>query len=80
MTLKDMISTLRTIQYERIEVRDDYGIEIFTCKTDSSALKPYLGYTVTEWFPHGAPGSSADFTVYVWKSVEGTGKSVQPND
>ena len=77
MTLKDMICTLRTSQFERIELRDDYGNEIFTCSTDSSGLTPYLEYTVTEWFPHGAPKSTADFTVYVRESVEETEESVQ---
>ena len=67
MTLKNMINTLRTSQFERIEIRDDAGNELFTCKTDSSVLTPYLGYEVIQWFPHGAPGSNADFTVYVFK-------------
>lgn len=65
MKLKDMISTLRTSQFERIEIRDDVGNELFTCKTDSSALTPYLEYEVEQWFPHGTAGSNATFTVYV---------------
>lgn len=67
MTLGEMIKTLRTVQYERVEIRDENGNELFTCRTDSSVLTPYLGYAVTEWFPHGAPKSNADFTVYVFK-------------
>jgi len=67
MKLKDMISTLRTIQFERIELRDDCGNELFTCKADSYALKPYLEYEVTQWFPHGSPKNNTDFTVYVSK-------------
>ena len=73
MKLKDMISTLRSSQLERIEIRDDAGNELFTCKIDSSVLTPYLEYGVTQWFPHGASGSNADFTVYVFKE----GKAVQ---
>lgn len=65
MTLGDMIKTLRTAQYERIEIRDDYGNEILTCPASSEGVMPYAKHTVIEWFPHGAPNKDATFTVYV---------------
>lgn len=65
MTLGEMINTLRTVQYERIEIRDDYGNEILTCPASSNGVTPYAKYTVIEWFPHGAPNKDATFTVYV---------------
>ena len=65
MKLKDMISTLRTIQFERIELRDDCENELFTCRADSYAITPYLEYEVIQWFPHGASKNNSDFTVYV---------------
>lgn len=65
MTLGDMLRTLRTSQYERIEIRDDYGNEILTCPTDAEGVIAYMDYTVIEWFPHGAPNKDATFTVYV---------------
>lgn len=68
MTLRDMISTLRT-ENERVEVRDEEGYEIMTCRTDSKGITPYLDYEITEWFPHPAPFKQCDFTVYV-KYVE----------
>lgn len=79
MKLKDMILTLRTVAYERVEVRDEYGNEIFTCNTsvfsgpptsstcslNASFWETYKDYKVVEWFPHGAPGKDATFTVYI---------------
>lgn len=67
MTLGDMLKTLRTAQYERIEIRDEYGNEILTCPATSAGVMPYAKYYVTEWFPHGAPNARATFTVYVRK-------------
>ena len=42
MKLKDMLTTLRTISYERLELRDDEGDEILTCPTLSDAVKQYI--------------------------------------
>ena len=67
MTLEDMLKTLRTAEYERIEIRDEYGNEILTCPAISEGVMPYAKFRVTEWFPHGAPNSRATFTVYVRK-------------
>lgn len=67
MTLEDMLKTLRTAQYERVEIRDDYGNEILTCPASANGVTPYAKYSVTEWFPHGAPNNDATFTVYVRK-------------
>lgn len=67
MTLEDMLKTLRTAQYERVEIRDDYGNEILTCPASANGVIPYAKYSVTEWFPHGAPNKDATFTVYVRK-------------
>lgn len=66
MTLGEMINTLRTARYERVEIRDDYGNEILTCKTSGlSGWETYKDCKVVEWFPHGAPNKDATFTVYV---------------
>ena len=65
MTLIDMISTLRTKEYERVEIRNEEGYEIMTCKTDSKGIAPYLNCEITEWFPHAAPFKHCDFTVYI---------------
>ena len=65
MRLHDMLKTLRTIQYERIEIRDSEGNEILTCPASSEALTSYMDYIITEWFPHSAPNKDATFTVYV---------------
>lgn len=84
MKLKDMILTLRTIAYERVEIRDEYGNEIFTCNTSDLSGPPtsstslssasfwetYKDYKVVEWFPHGAPYKDATFTVYIKKCSE----------
>ena len=65
MKLGEMITTLRTIRYERVEIRDVEGNEIFTCPADSEAITPFKNHTVTEWFPHGAANKDASFTVYI---------------
>ena len=65
MKLKDMISTLRTVAYERMEIRDEAGNEILTCPTNATGWKVYQELEVTEWFPHGAPHKEATFTVYI---------------
>lgn len=70
MTLGEMIKTLRTAQYERIEIRDDYGNEILTCPADSEATMLFKDCAVTEWFPHGASNKDASFTVYVKNGVK----------
>lgn len=65
MKLRDMINTLRTAQFERIEIRDFEGNEIFTCPVVSEGIKIYADWVVTEWFPRGADKKGATFTVYV---------------
>ena len=65
MTLGDMLITLRTLQYERVEIRDFEGNEIFTCPADSEAIMLFKDRDVTEWFPHGAVNKDASFTVYI---------------
>lgn len=65
MKLKDMISTLRTVNYEKVEIRDKWGNEICTCPTNSEGWKQYQDRKVVEWFPHGAPYKDATFTVYI---------------
>ena len=70
MTLEEMIKTLRTYQYERIEIRNEEGNEILSCPVTSKGIVPYLECTVAQWFPHGAPNKDATFTVYV-KEKEG---------
>lgn len=62
-----MIKTLRTSPYERIEIRDNEGNEIYTCPVTSEVLRLLEDYVVIEWFPHGAPNKDATFTVYVSK-------------
>lgn len=64
MILKDMISMLRTITYERVEIRNEDGYEILTCPTNSVAWKTYQNCKVVEWFPYGSPDKDATFTVY----------------
>ena len=69
MTLKDMISTLRTVAYERAKIRDEYGNDILTCNTSCLAgWDKYKDCKATEWFPHGAPHKDATFTVYIKES------------
>lgn len=66
MKLKDMIDTLRTVAYERVEIRDEYGNEILTCPTSGlSGWEKYKDCKVVEWFPHGAPNKDATFTVFI---------------
>ena len=65
MKLKDMIDTLRTVAYERVEIRNEYGYEILTCSTTSVIWETYKDCKVVEWFPHGAPNKDATFTVYI---------------
>ena len=65
MKLKDMIDTLRTPAYERIEIRTEDGYEILTCPTVSEIWKQYQDCKVVSWFPHGAPYKDATFTVYI---------------
>lgn len=65
MTLGDMLRTLRTAPYERVEIRDFEGNEIFTCPANSEGVLPFKDYDVIEWFPHGAPNKDATFTIYV---------------
>ena len=66
MTLRDMISTLRTS--ERVEIRNEDGYEILTCGTESRGLEPYLDCQVIDWFPHPAPFAKCDFTVSIKES------------
>ena len=73
MTLKDMISTLRTVAYERVEIRDEDGNEILICPTTSKGCEPYKDCEVIEWFPHGGPYKDATFTVYIRKKENGNG-------
>ena len=65
MRLGDMLTTLRTIHYERVEIRDFEGNELFTCPADSEAIMHFKDCEVTEWFPHGAANKDASFTVYI---------------
>lgn len=65
MILKDMIETLRKIESERVEIRDEDGWEHLTCKALSPALEPYKDKRVIEWFPGAAPHKDATFTVYL---------------
>ena len=64
MKLKDMITTLRT-RNERIEIRDEEGNELITAPQDSDMLKVLFDSEIIEWFPHGAPGKDATFTVFI---------------
>ena len=64
LKLNDMIVTLRT-NNERIEIRDAAGNELLTAPQDSSVIDSYLNRNVITWFPHGAPGKDATFTVYI---------------
>lgn len=73
MTVGDMIKTLRTRPYERVEIRDDVGNEIYTCPVTSELLKLFDDYVVIEWFPHGAPNKDATFTVCVRKGEKKCG-------
>ena len=65
MELYDMIITLLTNINERVEIRDSDGNELFTCPTDSDELAHYGECEVISWFPHGAPGKDATFTVSI---------------
>lgn len=65
MRLDDMLRTLWMAQYERIEIRDLGGNEIFTCPVYSEAVIPFKDCEVAKWFPHGSPNKDATFTVYI---------------
>lgn len=65
MKLCEMIETLFPAMHERIEVRDSENKELFTCPIYSDGLEPYMKCEVVRWFPHGAPGKDATFTVAV---------------
>lgn len=65
MLVKDMLNSLRTINYERVCIRDKEGNEICTCYTNSEGISPFTNYVVTEWFPHGTSPTGATFTIYV---------------
>lgn len=68
MTLGDMLSSLRCKQ--RVEIRDEYGNELFTAYSDSYLMKSYKEFEVTEWFGGHAPFKDADFTVYILERKE----------
>ena len=68
MTLGDMVSLLRHKQ--RVEVRDEYGNELFTSESDSYFLKRYEDCEITEWFCGHAPFKNADFTVRISERKE----------
>ena len=65
MKLIEMLRTLRTAQFERIELRNDENNEILTCPAISDILMRFNDYEVMEWFPHGAPSKDATFTVLI---------------
>ena len=64
MKLKDMIETIRSPEFYRIELRDGEGEELMTCRASSEALEPYMETTVWDWIPHGGIGA-AHFIVCV---------------
>ena len=68
MTLGDMVYLLRIKQ--RVEVRDDYGNELFTTQSDSYLMKKYADCEITKWFAGHAPFKDADFTVYISERKE----------
>lgn len=68
MTLGDMASLLRYKQ--RVEVRDEYGNEMFTTESDSYFIKRYGDCEITGWFGGHAPFKDADFTVYISERKE----------
>ncbi len=70
MTLGDMIKAIRRAEYERVEIRDSDNNEICTCPASSADNMPFKDYCVTAWFPHGAPGKDATFTVCVSDSAK----------
>lgn len=63
MKFKEMIETLRTTVYERVEIRNSDNCEICNVPAAASGLNPYLDCDVVSWFPCGAPGKNATFTV-----------------
>lgn len=65
MTVDDMIKTLRRPDHERIEIRDSDNNEICTCPANSVHNMPFKDCYVTAWFPYGAPGRDATFTVCI---------------
>lgn len=63
MKLREMIETLKVTINERVEIRDADNCEICNVPVATSGLNPYLDCDVVSWFPHGAPGRDATFTV-----------------
>lgn len=62
MKLKDLLSTLRTIQFNTVEIRDENNLILFTAPATSPALEPYLEHEVLEWFPSNI-NKDINFTV-----------------
>lgn len=62
MKLKDLFNTLRTINYNTVEIRDKDNNTLFTAPATSPALEPYFEYEVWEWFP-GNINKDINFTV-----------------
>lgn len=67
MKLNDLLTTLRTIDFERVEIRDSNNNEMFTCPANSETLLSYKDYIVIEWFPRGATDKGVTFTVLIMK-------------
>lgn len=63
MKFKEMIETLKTAVNERVEIRNSDNCEICNVPVATSGLNPYLDCDVVSWFPSGAPGRNATFTV-----------------
>lgn len=58
MKLKDMIETIRSPEFYRIELRNSEGEELMTCRASSEDLEPYMEMTVWDWIPHGGIGDA----------------------
>lgn len=62
MTVRDMISRLRT--QETVLIRDETNYNIGIFDSDSRGLEPYMDRSVGDWFPGCPPGSmGVDFVI-----------------
>lgn len=49
----------------KVEVRDAYGCELFTCPTNSPLLSQFSSWYVFQWFPGAPPFKRCDFVMYI---------------
>lgn len=62
--LRDLVYRLR-IKPLKVEIRNEFNIQICICKCDSEGVLPYLDREVLEWFPSQNLIKESDFVVLI---------------